>query len=77
LVTVRSFVINGNGAAAFSADGTANGIYTGSGGSITTVAADDATHFILTGFNDSGTVVMREVVPSLPPREELRSWSGP
>jgi hypothetical protein len=57
LVTFRSFVINGNGAVALWADGTANGIYTGSGGSISTVAADDTTHFILTGFNDSGTVV--------------------
>ncbi|HTB20032.1 MAG TPA: IPT/TIG domain-containing protein [Bryobacteraceae bacterium] len=57
LVRFSTFLINANGTVVFSATGNANGIYTGSGNAITTVVADDTTHFGLSSFNDSGTVV--------------------
>ncbi len=51
------FLINNQGAVAFSAQGVAlNGIYTGSGSGISVITEDDSGRFILSGFNDSGTV---------------------
>jgi uncharacterized protein (TIGR03437 family) len=57
LVEFPTYLINGNGAVAFTATGNANGIYTGSASGISPVVTNDSSHFLLSGFNDSGTVV--------------------
>ncbi|HTR34431.1 MAG TPA: IPT/TIG domain-containing protein [Bryobacteraceae bacterium] len=57
LMAFQTYILNGNGAVAFSIGSEGGGIYIGSGGDVATVAAGAPTYYILTGFNDSGTVV--------------------
>lgn len=57
LMAFRTYILNGKGAVAFSVSSEGGGIYIGSGGDIATVAAGAPTNYILTGFNDAGTVV--------------------
>jgi len=57
LMFFRTYILNGNGAVAFAPAGQGAGIYIGSGGDISTVVTGAPTNYLLTGFNDSGTVV--------------------